>query len=93
MYLAEAVHTITLIRDIGLLYNINSPNHLPYNSVYTAFCVAPQRTLKILDNHFTVSLFTPPPHWSDGMRCCRSDWPGLCLFCCYQPLCVISQQS
>ena len=18
------------------------------------------------------------------MRCCRSDWPGLCLFCCYQ---------
>ena len=32
-------------------------------------------------------------HWSDGMRCCRSDWPGLCLFCCYQPLCVIIQQS
>ena len=31
-------------------------------------------------------------HWSDGMRCCRSDWPGLCLFCCYQPLCVVSQQ-
>ena len=27
------------------------------------------------------------------MRCCRSDWPGLCLFCCYQPLCVVSQQS
>ena len=26
------------------------------------------------------------------MRCCRSDWPGLCLFCCYQPLCVVSQQ-
>ena len=25
--------------------------------------------------------------------CCRSDWPGLCLFCCYQPLCVVSQQS
>ena len=31
--------------------------------------------------------------WSDGMRCCRSDWPGLCLFCCYQPSCVNSQQS
>mgnify|MGYP003571763443 CR=1 FL=1 len=30
--------------------------------------------------------------WSDGMRCCRSDWPGLCLFCCYQPSCVVSQQ-
>ena len=30
LYLAEAVRTITLIRDIGLLYNINSPNHLPY---------------------------------------------------------------
>ena len=21
------------------------------------------------------------------MRCCGSDWSGLCLFCCYQPLC------
>mgnify|MGYP003571731538 CR=1 FL=1 len=31
--------------------------------------------------------------WSDGMRCCRSDCPGLCLFCCYQPSCVASQQS
>ena len=31
--------------------------------------------------------------WSDGMRCCRSDWPGLFLFCCYQPLCVVSSQS
>ena len=30
--------------------------------------------------------------WSDGMRCCRSDWPGLCLFC-YHPLCIVSQQS
>ena len=27
------------------------------------------------------------------MRCCRSDWPGRCLFCCYQPLCVVRQQS
>ena len=31
--------------------------------------------------------------WSDGMRCCRSDWPGLFLFCCCQPSCVVSQQS
>ena len=30
---------------------------------------------------------------SDGMRCCRRDWPGLCLFCCYQPSCFVSQQS
>ena len=30
---------------------------------------------------------------SDGMRCCRSDWPVLCLFCCYQPSSVVSQQS
>ena len=30
---------------------------------------------------------------SYGMRCCRSDWPGLFLFCCYQPSCVVSQQS
>ena len=29
LYLAEAVHTITLIRDIGLQYNIHSLNHLP----------------------------------------------------------------
>ena len=27
------------------------------------------------------------------VQCCRSDWPGPCLFCCYQPSCVISQQS
>ena len=27
------------------------------------------------------------------MRYCRSDWPGLYLFCCYQPECVVSQQS
>ena len=20
---------------------------------------------------------------SNGMRCCRNNWPGLCLFCCY----------
>ena len=26
------------------------------------------------------------------MRCCRSDWPGHFLFCCYQPVCC-SQQS
>ena len=31
--------------------------------------------------------------WSDGMRCCRSDWPGLCLICCHQPSRVVSQQS
>ena len=28
-----------------------------------------------------------------GMRCYRSDWPGLFFFCCYQPLCVVSQLS
>ena len=36
------------------------------------------------------SSFRFPSH---GMRCCRSDWPGLCLFCCYQSSCVVSQQS
>ena len=45
MYLAKAVHTITFIRDIGILYNTNAPNHLPYNSVHTACCVPPQRKL------------------------------------------------
>mgnify|MGYP003571720139 CR=1 FL=1 len=24
--------------------------------------------------------------WSDGMQCC-SDWPGLCLSCCFNPFC------
>ena len=27
------------------------------------------------------------------MRCYRSDWPGLCLFCCSRPTCIVSQQS
>ena len=30
-------------------------------------------------------------YFHDGMRCCRNDWPGLRLFCCYQP--CVSQQS
>ena len=34
----------------------------------------------------------PPVRWGDGMRCFRGDWPWLCLFCCYQPSCVVSQQ-
>ena len=33
---------------------------------------------------------------SDGMRCCRSDWPGLCFFffffCYNQPSCFVRQQ-
>ena len=35
LYLAEVVHAITLIRDIGIgvYININSPNHLPYISI------------------------------------------------------------
>ena len=34
-----------------------------------------------------------PFHPSHLTRWYRSDWPGLYLFCCYQPLCVVSQQS
>ena len=32
----------------------------------------------------TVAAFpsSPSPSPSDGMRCCRSGWLGLCLFCC-----------
>ena len=30
---------------------------------------------------FLVQFCSPPPPPPDGMRCCRSDWPGLCLFC------------
>ena len=33
-------------------------------------------------------ILSPPPP-SDGMRCCRSDWPGLCFCCCYQTLCAV----
>ena len=33
-----------------------------------------------------------PVRWSDGMWC-RSDWLGFCLFWCYQPSYVNSQQS
>ena len=32
--------------------------------------------------------YSPPPTW-----CGASDWPGLCLFCCSQPSCVVRQQS
>ena len=39
----------------------------------------------------TKYVLTPPPPY--GMRCCRSDKPGLCLFCCYQPLCVVMSAS
>ena len=27
----------------------------------------------------------------DAVR--RNDWPGLCLFCCYQPSCVVNRQG
>ena len=46
--------------------------------------------------HFGSEALLSPrtPHiTNDGMRCCRSDQPWLCLFCCYQRLCVVSQQS
>ena len=39
-----------------------------------------------------ISFLLPPPP-AGVMRCCRSDWPGLCLFYCYQPSCAVSQQS
>ena len=45
-------------------------------------------SLFILCSFHKFSNFTV--RWSDGIRCCRSDWPGLCfcVFCCYQPSCV-----
>ena len=36
-------------------------------------------------------VFCRPLEWWDAVR--RSDWPGLCLFCRYQPSCVGSQQN
>ena len=33
-------------------------------------------------------VYPPPPPTQH-----RSDWSGLCLFCCFQPSCVVSQQS
>ena len=29
--------------------------------------------------------FSHPVRWGDWMRCCRSDWPGLCLFIVFNP--------
>ena len=45
--------------------------------------------------HFVsyVEFSPPPPRWSIGMRSCRSNWPALCLFYCYQLSCVVIQQS
>ena len=37
----------------------------------------------------------PPPNprtHTQWMWCCRSGWPGLCLFCCYQPSCAASHR-
>ena len=48
MYLAEAIHTMRYWK-----YNINSPNHLPCNSVHTAFCV-PQKWFFIFDKYIFV---------------------------------------
>ena len=39
------------------------------------------------------SFYPPPPMLEWWVRCCKSDWPGLCMFCCYQPFCIVSQQS
>ena len=44
--------------------------------------------LLIADFGLYCPFYPPPPlRWSDGMRCCRSDGLGLCLFCCYQSSC------
>ena len=42
---------------------------------------------------FVCCAFTPILFIEISMGCGRSDWPWLFLFCCYQPSCVVSQQS
>ena len=68
---------------------------------FFCFCVCLEfQIIRFVINTFTPIFFIkisfvlpPPPPPSVGMRFCRSAWPGLCFFCCYQPLCVVSQQS
>ena len=59
LYLAKTVHTITLRIDIGLQYNLNSPNHLVYNSVHTAFCVPPWYIYPIMHRVNLPRVFLP----------------------------------
>ena len=33
------------------------------------------------------TIFTPPPHWSDGMQ--QKRLASACLFCCFQPSFVL----
>ena len=44
---------------------------------------------------FVGGVFGQPVSASDhivhGMRCCRSDWPGFCLFCCFQLSCETTE--
>ena len=42
---------------------------------------------------FLISIFISyVVRWSDGMRYCKSDLPGLCLFCCHQPSYAVSHR-
>ena len=39
------------------------------------------RSVTLWFSSFVVSPYLNLFYWSDGMQCCRSDWPGLCLCC------------
>ena len=73
-----------------------SPRKVRGNTAHGSFLPLPPRHKKVtkspppprkLGKNYT---HPPPPY---GKRCCRSVWTGLCLFCCYQPSYVVSQQS
>ena len=69
LYLAEAVHTVTLIRDIGLWYNINSSLHLRYKSVHKAFCVFTKKQYHVTrsrDTITTLAIGRLTRKWWDG---------------------------
>ena len=102
----ELFHTLCLC-DLVFVWSkqflfVLTSDEVPLRQFYTSqfpsrsifFCVFQFYSLIPLLVEFPFVLLPPPPLvcWSDGMRCCRSERPELCLFCCYQPLCVVSHR-
>ena len=69
-------------------------------SLLYIMCVDNNKWTEIITDFFTSSfltLFYTSIFWFystlEWCRYCRSDWPGLGLFCCYQSSYVVSQRS
>ena len=68
---------------------MNSPNHLPYNSVHTAFCVPPQHNniTKGESNTLGGSVWALRLRWSSSLPCLSflamrrvRVWPSFCMY-------------